>query len=904
MQKVSIKGVSRIKSRPRLATFLFVGLLVISSVLYYATNDITHDRTYARFLLQVSEIATAISNRMAAYEMVLRSGVGLLSARPNASRQEWHDFVDALNLQQHYPGIQGFGYSAVIQPDEMAAHINTIRAEGFSNYNVRPEGIRTIYTSIIYLEPFSDRNLRAFGFDMYSEAARRAAMSRAIDTGNPSLSAVVTLVQENDKDVQQGVLLYLPIYKKGLQISSVEQRRSAIQGFVYSPFRLNDLMRGILPPKTPGISFAIFDRTDTSTPNLIYSSLGREPTLDQPFIRTDVMNMVSSINIAGRIWEVRFTITNDFITLEESFLPTIILLVSLIVTILIYIVIATISKQKIQSDQASIELGSALVKAEAAARAKSTFIAHMSHEIRTPLNAIIGFSGLVYRSVKDSTHLDQLSKVQTASKHLLALLNNVLDLAKIEAGALTLVESDFNIHNLADSVVSQLKYQADVKGIKLIVNIDQNVPKYVRGDELRIRQALINYAGNALKFTEDGMVTIRIICLRVDGGFSEIKFEVQDTGIGIDKDNLGRLFEAFEQADHAMNKRYGGTGLGLAITKKLALMMSGEVGVSSTVGAGSVFWFTGRFPCALFNETLDAGEHYNTNLISTLAGYRNYKILLVDDTEVNLQVGAAILAEMGMPCITASNGLEAINRVQMGGIDLILIDMQMPVMDGLTATREIRKMPGMATLPIIAMTANAFDEDRQRCLEAGMNDHIGKPVMPEALRNKLIRWLPETKPRSNPLNSDEDSFASKIEAAKCSTSSYQTANRKIDILQILGEIDGVDVGLGLKLVPRRDLYVQAMTHLAQSCEASVSDILANLGRGDRDALSKTFHTMTGNCGMFGLTKLEHASRTVQVSIKENADLSYIEADILNFINLYKNLATILNPSFQPVSPEQ
>ncbi len=882
-----------IKAPPRLAAIIFLCLIVVSSILFTTTDNLTNDRTHARFMLLVSEITTAVSNRMGAYEMVLRSGAGLLSARPNVSRQEWHDFVSTLNLQMYYPGIQGFGYSTVIRADEMSAHIRGVRAEGFPNYMVRPEGIRDLYTSIIYLEPFSDRNLRAFGFDMYSESTRHAAMSRAIDTGVPSLSAAVTLVQETNKDVQRGVLLYLPIYKKGALTANVDERRSAIQGFVYSPFRLNDLMRGILPQEAPGISFDIFDTSEASAPSLIYTSSGRDPGQEYFSSSSNAMNELYSLMIAGRKWEIRFKSTNEFRAFEEKILAPTILLVALIISILIYIVVATIMNQKREADKASIELSSALDKAEAAARAKSVFIAHMSHEIRTPLNAIIGFSGLVYRSVKNSTHLDQLGKVQTASKHLLSLLNNVLDLAKIEAGSITLHESDFGIHSLVDSVASQLQYNADVKGIRLIIEIDNKVPKFIRGDELRIKQALINYAGNALKFTESGTVIIKVIFLRAVEGRTEIRFEVQDTGIGIDKDAIGRLFQAFEQADHTTTKRYGGTGLGLAITKKLASLMSGEVGVTSTVGEGSVFWFTGQFSPVNPGKDVDVLEHNDAATSLTLDEYATCKVLLVDDTEVNLEVGAAILAEMGMPCVTASNGLEAVNCVKVGDIDLVLIDMQMPVMDGLTATQEIRKIPGMAKLPIIALTANAFDEDRQRCVEAGMNDHIGKPVIPEALRSILLRWLPKKQKTINTSTLINDQGALRINDIGLSATLNRAENLNNDAISILRNIDGVDVDLGLKLVPKTDLYIQAIIRFGLECDATVADIRSNYDLGDRDALRKAFHTLTGNCGMFGLLKLQQASRAVQDVIKRNENYSVIESRINEFVFEYEALSTAL-----------
>jgi len=868
---------------------VLASLIAISVILYLITDSLIRERTHSRILIQVSDITTALKNRMIAYEMVLRSGVGLLEARPSTTRKEWHDFVNRLDLEHYYPGIQGFGYCKIIYQDELKSHIDSVRAEGFPDYSLRPSGDRGIYTSIVYLEPFSGRNLRAFGFDMYSEPTRHAAMNQAIETGKPSISGVVTLVQETDKDVQPGVLLYIPVYKKGADLSSVEGRRAGIQGFVYSPFRLNDLMRGILPTERHGIVFSIRDYNAAKHDELYNSyrldSSGRQSMLSNNVVMTET----STIDVAGRKWEVKYNIDADFVSLEERVLSPAILISSIIVSILICIVMASISKQKWQSDIAGTKLAAALEKAEEAAKAKSTFVAHMSHEIRTPLNAIIGFTGLVYRSIKDKAHIEQLGKVQVASQHLLALLNNILDMAKIEAGVLTLHENNFSVANLINATQSQLEYHAETKGLILTSYIDGGVPKYLRGDELRIRQALINYAGNALKFTDSGTVTIRVFCVEDFGSSLKIKFEVEDTGLGLDDHTIKRLFVPFEQADISKTKRRGGTGLGLAITKSIATMMSGEVGVTSQVGRGSTFWFTGIL---LRAESADNGEYANISYQTSEIGlqYKKRTILLVDDMEVNLQVGVAILAEMGLSCITASNGAEAIKKIQEGGIDLVLIDMQMPVMDGIAATKEIRKMPDTADIPIIALTANAFDEDRERCLSAGMNDHLGKPVMPAALRNKLLRWLPKNGEEAappEPLEAVPDPVDSVV---RLPTASNPSVSATPDTLQAFRSIDGIDVDLGLKLVPRRDLYIKALMHFAESCETTISDIRENLNSGNREALRKTFHTMTGNCGMFGLVKMHQASRDSQALLKVEADYSNIENSIKHFITTYQDLS--------------
>ena len=380
--------------------------------------------------------------------------------------------------------------------------------------------------------------------------------------------------------------------------------------------------------------------------------------------------------------------------------------------------------------------------AETANQAKSAFLANMSHEIRTPLNAITGMAHLMRRAGVAPEQVARLDKITVASQHLLEIINAVLDLSKIEAGQFTLEEMDLSIDDIVSHIHAMILPQAEKKGLSLELDVEA-LPYGLRGDPTRIRQALLNYAANAIKFTEQGGITLAV--RQVEAGIDDllVRFEVRDTGIGIDADALPRLFNAFEQADNSTTRKYGGTGLGLAITRKLAQLMGGEAGVESVPGIGSTFWFTCRlkvwrqeWPTGSAARQDDA-EH---RLARDHAGTR---VLLVEDEPVNREVAKMLLEDVGFSIDEAENGAEALHLFETADYALILMDMQMPVLDGLEATRRLRQTDKGRHIPILAMTANAFAEDRTRCLEAGMDDFLTKPVDPEQLYSMLLRFLSE-----------------------------------------------------------------------------------------------------------------------------------------------------------------
>jgi two-component system sensor histidine kinase/response regulator len=643
--------------------------------------------------------------------------------------------------------------------------------------------------------------------------------------------------------------------------------------------------------------------------------------------------------------------------------------------------------------QVAAEIREAKDIAENATKMKSNFLSNMSHEIRTPMNAIIGMSHLAMKTELTVRQRDYIKKIQTSSQHLLRIINDVLDFSKIEAGKFTVENVDFEFDRVLDNLVNLISEKTNERGLELIFDIAPDVPKYLNGDSLRLGQILINYANNAVKFTEQGEIVIAAKVLEKTKNDVFLKFSVSDTGIGLTPEGKAKLFQSFQQADMSTSRKYGGTGLGLAIAKQLAELMGGNVGVDSEVGKGSTFWFTARLGKAkgtiknlvpnpdlrgwralvvddnemarhvledllvsmsfkvaqadsgkaalhaiqiadaegkpfevvyldwrmpgmdgietakaiqklslnkyphpimvtahgreeaikemedsgienmlikpvnaslLFDITMhvlgqenDEYEeqrhtvHHGSNILEDLAIIKGASILIVEDNELNQEVAMGLLEDGGFTVHIANDGKEAVEMVAKTTYDIVLMDMQMPVMDGVTATIEIRKDARFKDLPIVAMTANAMQQDREKCAEAGMNDHVAKPIDPDELFRALLKWV---KPKQN-MTSSVNLPAQKTAA-------------KLD--DDLPTIDGLDVELGLKrVIGKKPLYFNMLRKYVTNQANTSNELRAALAANDYATAERVAHSAKGVSGNIGASNLQTMAAEIEKMIHEN-----------------------------------
>ena len=729
-----------------------VMLAVTAAVTAYVAFSI-RARDRLRFQNAVEDVRISLERRLETYLALLRATTGLFAASEGVSRQEFNAFVDHLDLPRLYPGVQGIGFSIRVPAAERVALEQRLAAEGLAGFRIWPEGPRPEYHSIIYLEPLDRRNRQAIGYDMFTEAVRQAAMQRAADTGLPAASGRVTLKQEIDPQKQAGFLIYVPVYRRDAPHSTVEERRAALAGFVYSPFRCDDLFEGIFDVERQGtVDLLVFDGTEPAPDALLHDSThGRPAGTPRPAPR-DVTR--TAMDVVGRTWTLVFSsVPTSGAGVGQTLVPFV-LAGGLLTSLALFAVTWLEIRARNDAERVAAELRhterereallarerEARTEAQAANVAKDEFLATLSHELRTPLNAILGWTRMLRSGQLNAdreTHA--LEVIERNARSQAGLIEDLLDVSRIIAGKLRLDLRPVDLAAVVHATLDETRHAAEAKHVELHDRFDAT--GRVMGDADRLRQVVMNLLSNAVKFTPAGG---RIdVILGTDG--PAMVLTVRDTGIGISPAFLPHVFDRFRQADSTSTRAHGGMGLGLAIVRHLVELMGGSVRADSP-GEGQGATFTVTLPLLTDTATaVLAGRADDVDGVlrdvepNRLAGLN---VLIVDDDEDSAELAENALREVGAAVRRADSVNAALETLADAPADLVISDLAMPDADGFELIRQIRThgIDRIRTVPAIALTAHSRAADRDKVLNAGFQMYLKKPV--EILRlQSAVAWL-------------------------------------------------------------------------------------------------------------------------------------------------------------------
>ena len=856
---------------------LFIGLIISTIFAVYLENKARIDGSEL-FHLRNERITSKIKQQFNIQSLFIQNTVARInSSEKLLDKTTFSEFIKDTQYQFFSLGVFSIGLNTYVTKNELRHFEAQIRKQNYPNYTVFPSGVRDTYTPVTFIEPLDNKNSNALGYDTYSNPIRREAQDRAIETGKITITKKISLVK-NDKKEDNSVLIFAPVFKKGMPIGSIKARRKAIQGFVTSPFKIDSLIKVVLADEDlaskNGFTFTLYDSNNPDSRQILFSNSNssntqyskyqqsRELKLDNnniwyveffsnestkfpnySFAQETIIAVIcgfsisliaflyilSSINLQSNSQSLANSLTKEINTLNQR------LKLALesanmgvwdydpVNNILIWddkqFEIFGIDKNSFeglysawvnaihpedrerasQESQAAIAnkhdfnsefriikngevhylKGQAIVlldskgnvirmigvnydvtefketldsleaekkKADIANIAKSQFIARMSHEIRTPLNGIIGLTSLALRSPLSKEIQDYFDQIHFSSNSLLKILNEVLDFAKLESGKMNIEKVSFRLSNLIEESKNLFTPSATLKNNTLVFEIDPKIPNQLIGDESHIRQIIFNLLGNAIKFTSDGTITLKVKLNRILNKHADLHFSIEDSGIGINIEDFPKIIRPFEQADDSISRRFGGTGLGLSICQELLYLMNSNLQITSSEGKGSVFSFHLNLGIDSVNTSIEENRSSNTSLATNndllnLSHLQNKLVLVAEDNPINLEVISQMLKILKINFKSAVNGIECIEQINKGNFDLILMDIQMPILDGYATTQKIRAMEDFKNIPIIGVSAGISNDNHQLYFQRGINDTLNKPFTLEELHNVLVKWL-------------------------------------------------------------------------------------------------------------------------------------------------------------------